>query len=132
MENVFVKLSLAPWLWYDLIVSPHVKQPPINLPKKVCSSMTRFLFKKKVPPYILWRGGMRHYVLSSYLFPFLKVSSLTFEVQTIVFQAKLPRATVFFKVIQYGHENFPNYFESELQNHLVINWSLISNKAPNL
>ena len=39
---------------HDLIISPHVKQTPINLPKKVCSSIQVF-FKKRVSPYFL--GG---------------------------------------------------------------------------
>ena len=50
-------------------------------------------------------GRRRHYALSSYLFPFLKVSSQTFVVQTIVFQAKTPSQCVF-KFIQYDYEIF--------------------------
>ena len=93
---------------HDLIISPHLKHHPINLPKKVCSPMQSF-FKKKFPPPLYFGGrgggGWRHYALSSYLFPFLKVSSLTFAVQSMVFQAKLPSQCVF-KVIQYGYEIF--------------------------
>ena len=76
--------------------------------------MQRF-FKEKVPPYFVRGGGggegggsggeSRHYALSSYLFPFLKVSFLTFVVQTITFQAKLPSHCVF-KGIQYGYKTF--------------------------
>ena len=38
-------------------------------------------------------------------FPFLKVSSLTFVFQTMVFQATLPDPCVF-KLMQYGYEIF--------------------------
>ena len=38
-------------------------------------------FKEKSAPYF-GSGGERHYALSLYLFPFLKLSSLTFVVQT--------------------------------------------------
>ena len=48
---------------------------------------------------------MKHCALSSCLFPFLKVSSLTFVVQTMVFQAKIPSQCVI-KVIQYGYKVF--------------------------
>ena len=86
---------------HDLIISPHVKQPIIILHKKVCSPFLR----KKYPQTFLFFGGGGHYALSSYLFPFLKVSSLTFVVQTTALQAKLPTHCLF-KVIQYGHEIF--------------------------
>ena len=59
---------------------------------------------------------MKHYALSSYLFPFLKVSSLTFVVQTMVFQAKLPSQCVI-KVIQYGYEVFQTVLSLNCQNH---------------
>ena len=49
--------------------------------------------------------GRRHYGLSSNLFPFLKVSCLTFVAQTMAFQAKLPSQRVF-KATQYGYETF--------------------------
>ena len=74
--------------------------------------MQSFSKKKEKGPLILqglggWggrgAGGRRHYALSLYLFPFLKVSFLTFVVQTMAFQAKLPRHCVF-KVMQHGYE----------------------------
>ena len=81
-------------------------------------------FKKKE-----WRGEgiRRHFALSSSLLQFLKVSSLTFVVQTMVFQAKLPShcvfkvkqnylATVFLKSY-----NIPNCFNPELQSHVARN-----------
>ena len=87
--------------------------------------MQRFFYEKSSP--ILWGGdrvewGIRHYALSSYLSPFLKVSSLTFEVQTMAFQAKLPSKCVFkvFKVIQYSYEIFQTVLNLNCQNHLAI------------
>ena len=79
-------------------------------------------FKKKDPSYFVGgrggrgggrRGGWwkRYYDLSSYLFSFLKVLSITFVVQTMTFQAKLP-SHCFFKVI-------PNCFEPELESHIA-------------
>ena len=50
---------------YDLIISPHVKHPPINLAKNVCSPMQGF-FKNKAPPFFR-EGGRRLCDLSSYL-----------------------------------------------------------------
>ena len=84
-----------------LIINLHVKHPPINLPKKVRSAMQSFSRKTLTPFPYFWRiGSGRHYSFSSYIFPFLKVSSLTFMVQTMTFQAKLPTHCVF-NVIQY-------------------------------
>ena len=45
------------------------------------------IFKKKVPH--IWGKAWRNYVLSSYFFPFLIVSFVTFVVQTMTFEAKL-------------------------------------------
>ena len=45
-------------------------------------------FTKKVPPNFV--GGRGDYALSSYLFLFLKVSTLIFAVQSMTFQVKLP------------------------------------------
>ena len=97
--------------------------PMFNIPHKFARKRL-FLhaksFKKKVPPYFggrtpIWMR-MKHYALSSYLFPFLKVSSLTFVVQTMVFQAKLPSQCVI-KVIQYGYEVFQTVLSLNCQNH---------------
>ena len=63
-------------------------------------------FFKKNSPHTLG-GGRRHSTLFSYLFPFLKVSSLTFVVETTIFQPKLP-IQYFFKVTQYGYEKKKN------------------------
>ena len=70
--------------------------------------MKFFLRKKSL--HTLGRGeGVRvgwvriHYDLSLYLFQFLKVSSLNFVVQTMIFQAK-PPSHCYFKVMQYGYE----------------------------
>ena len=102
---------------HDLIITSHVKQLPINLPKKVCCPMQSF-FKKKDPLYFrrVGRRGRRYYSLSSYISPFLKVSSLTFVIQTLTFQAKLPSHCVF-KVIKYGYEIF--------QTVLSLNYKII-------
>ena len=83
--------------------------------------MQRF-FKKKFPHTFGGGGEMRHYSLSSYLSPFLKVSSLIFVVQTMAFQAKLPSKCVFkvFKVIQYSYEIFQTVFNLNCQNHIAI------------
>ena len=87
---------------HDLIISPQVKDPHQFTQKQFVPLCKAFLIKK--PPYTLG-GGRRHYALSSYLFQFLKVSSLTFVVQTVAFQAKKPSQCVF-KVTQYGYEIF--------------------------
>ena len=68
-------------------------------------------FKKKVLSSFFWGGGAgvgggrKHYALSSYLFTFLKVSSLTFLVQTMAFQINLLSQCIL-KVIQYAYEIF--------------------------
>ena len=49
-----VNFSPLPPFLHDLIISPHVKHPPINFPKKICSAMQSF-YTKKVPPYFV--GG---------------------------------------------------------------------------
>ena len=96
--------------------------------------MHSFFMKKKCPNIFKER---RLYALSSYLFPFLKVSSITFVVQTMAFQAKLPSHCVF-KVMQYGYEIFQtvlslSYKIIQLKTfNLVTNFSLISNKTPRL
>ena len=86
LENTFVKLFLP------LALSDHsapCKTPPPPSPhkfdQKSFSSMKSF-FKRKKSPHIF--VGRRHYALSSYLFPFLKVWSLIFVVQTVAFQSK--------------------------------------------
>ena len=58
-------------------------------------------FKKNFPHTL--GGGRRHSSLFSYFFPFLKVSSLTFVVETMTFQPKLP-IKYLFKVTQYGYK----------------------------
>ena len=58
--------------------------------------------KKKVPPlHTFWK---RHHALFSYLFSVVKVSSLTFVVQTMAFETKL--ANQCGKVTQYGYKIF--------------------------
>ena len=93
LENAFVKLPpplprppLPPPL-HDLIISPCVKQPHHH--KFAQKSLFPYakLFKE-ISPLILLRGRI-YYALCSYLFPFLNVSSLSFAVQTMAFQAKL-------------------------------------------
>ena len=76
-------------LLHDLIISPHVKHSPINLPKKIYFPMQSFLLLyKNVSPYFVGERG--DYALSSYLFTFLRDHTLTFAVQIMTFQAKLP------------------------------------------
>ena len=62
-------------------------------------------FKKKVLPYFVG-GEWRHYALSSYLFPFLKVSSLTFVIQTMTFQAKLHSYIVCYHYLEKDFEAY--------------------------
>ena len=65
---------------------------PYNPCKAIpCKFAQKSLFPiSKVPPW----GGRRYYALSSYICPFLKVSSLTFVLQAMAFQAKLPNHCV--------------------------------------
>ena len=48
-EEKSLKRPLKPPQLHDMIISPHVKHLPINLPKNACSPMQSF-FAKKVPP----------------------------------------------------------------------------------
>ena len=64
---------------HDLIISAHVKK---------FFPHAKHFYKNSSP--IICRGERKQYALSSYLFPFLKVSSKTFVAQTTTFQAKLP------------------------------------------
>ena len=108
---------------HDLIISLHVKHLPINLPQNVFSPMQSF-FKKKVAPYFLGGAGRRGggedtLYFTSYLFSFLKVSSLVFVVETMTFQAELPSQCVF-KLIPYGYEIFQTVLSLNC-NHLAKN-----------
>ena len=60
--------------------------PQQIFPEKFVPSCKAFLWKNS--PYTLVARGARYYALSSYFSPFRKVSSLTFVVQTMAFQAK--------------------------------------------
>ena len=71
---------------HDRIISHYVKHPPKNSPKKVCSHM-QIVFMKKVLPYFV--GGEETLCFIFKSFPISKSSSLTFVVQTMIFQAKL-------------------------------------------
>ena len=86
----------------DLTIRLHVKQLHHKFVQKSLFPHAK-LFQEKYPSILL--RGRRYYALSSYFFPFLKVASLTFMVQTMVFQAKVLSHCVF-KVIQYGYEIF--------------------------
>ena len=101
-NSLFVVFDFSPSL-HDLIISHCVKHPPINLPQKVCSLVQRFFMKKIIPYFV---GERREYTLSSYLFPFLKASSLTLAVQNIIFKAKLPSHC--FQIHTIWFWNFPN------------------------
>ena len=70
---------------HDLIIRPYVKQSPHKFAQKILFPM-KSSFKRKKSSHTF--GGRRHYALSSYLLPFLKASSLTSVVQTMVFQSK--------------------------------------------
>ena len=117
LENAFVKLF-----------------PPLAWPNHKSPYWKAFL-REKSP--ILGGRGRRHYALSSELFPFVKVSSLTFVVQTMAFQAN-PISHCVFKVTQYGYEIFLTVLSLNCKImwlktfNLVINLPLISNKNPNL
>ena len=97
---------------HDLIIGSHVKQPHYKLAQKSMFPHAKLFHEKKMPPYFSRR---RFYALS-YLFLFLKVSYITFVVQTMVFQTKLPSHCVF-KVMQYGYEIF--------QTVLSLNYKII-------
>ena len=91
-------------------------------------------FKKKVTD--TFEGEEILCFLSTYLFPFLKVSE-PFVVQTLAFQAELLSDCVF-KVTQYDYKIFQTVLSLKYKIislktfNLVINLSLISNKTPNL
>ena len=72
-------------------------------------------FKKNFPHTL--GGRRRHSTLFSYFFPFLKVSSLTFVVETMTFQPKLP-IKYLFKVTQYGYEK--KIWKKNLQLNMVF------------
>ena len=72
-------------------------------------------FKKNFPHTL--EGGRRHSSLFSYFFPFLKVSSLTFVVETMTFQPKLP-IKYLFKVTQYGYKK--KIWKKNLQLNMVF------------
>ena len=102
---------------HDLIISPHVKHPPKNFPKQFCAPMQSF-FMKTFSLYFVGRDAEETLCFIFKSFPISKISSLTFVVQTMTFQAKLPSLNC--KIVQLKKLN------------LVINLSLISNKASNL
>ena len=52
-QSPICSVKFSPHL-HDLIISRHVKHPPINFPKKVCSPMQSF-FTKKILQY--FEGG---------------------------------------------------------------------------
>ena len=56
---------------HDLIISPHVKHPPKNYPKKSLFSHAKLFYEKSIP--ILCREQRRHYALFINLFPFFQV-----------------------------------------------------------
>ena len=86
----------------DLIISPHVQHPPINLPKKKRK-------KKEVLPYFV--VGEETLCFIFIYFPVSKSSSLQ------LWPSSKNYLATGFKVIQYGFWNFPNCFLPELQNH---------------
>ena len=47
---------------HDLIISPHVKHPLKNLPKKVCYPMQSFFMKKVSPYFVGGRGDTMLYL----------------------------------------------------------------------
>ena len=100
---------------HDLIISPHVKHPPppINLPKRVCFPM-QSLFKKN-PPHTFWGGHTMFYL---HIFPISKSFILTFVLQTMALQARLPSQCVF-KVVQYGYETFQTVLSLNCKNHIA-------------
>ena len=72
---------------HDLVISPYVKHPPLNLPQNFVPPCQAFL-RKKFPH--TWQGEEETLCLAFITFPIFKSSSLTFVVQTMNFQAKLP------------------------------------------
>ena len=76
-----------PPLLHDLIIRTHAKQPSTNFPKKICSPLQSFLRKKSHHTL----GVILETLCFTFIyFPISKVLSLTFVVQTMAFQAKLP------------------------------------------
>ena len=74
----------------------------------------RGYFKKKVPLYF---EGRKHYALSSHLFQFLKVSSLTFVTKNYNLAKKQPSLLRFLK--SYCIVMKRSCFGPELENHLA-------------
>ena len=96
----------------DPIISPHVKHPPINFPKNVCSPM-QSIFMKKDSPYFARGEETLCFILVPFPIPKIFLSQYRFE----IFQTLL---NLNCKIIQLKTLN------------LVINLSIISNKASNL
>ena len=71
-----------PCPFHNLIISPYIKHPRSVCPKKFVALCKGF--SKKMFPYTLGERVTLRFIT----FPISKVSSLTFAVQTITFQAK--------------------------------------------
>ena len=56
---------------HDLIIRPHVKQPPLNLTKKFCSPMKSF-FKEKSLPHFFGERSLSH---KNYTMPCIRIFS---------------------------------------------------------
>ena len=89
---------------HDLIFRPHIKRPHHKFSQKGLFPHGK-PFQEERSPILLRRRRKRYDALSSYFFPFLKVSYLPFVVQTMVFHTKLPSHCVF-KVTHCGYEIF--------------------------
>ena len=113
---------------HDNIISPLVKHPSINLPKKSLFSHAKLFYEKSSP--ILCREERKHYALFSCLSSFLKMLSLTFVVKTMTFRAKLPSHCFQSHAVWFW--NFPNCFKLELQNHTAKNIKLGDKFVTNL
>ena len=74
LENAFVKLPPSPPSLHDLFLSPHVKHPPINFPKKFVPQRKAFFKKRKKVPILF----CLFIVFYFFLFPILFLSFSVF------------------------------------------------------
>ena len=102
-------------LLHDVVISPHLKHRPINMPKRVWSPMQNF-FKKKVPPSLIFisfpipRSFIRNFCGTNYGFSSKRFSKYGYQIfQTI---SSLNSKTIQLKTF-----------------NLVINFSIISNRV---
>ena len=99
LHNVYIKISLVQifsWNWQFWFFGPNLHKKVFPVETRKSEHQTELPKFSELPYFVVVGEGVagggekRHYVLSSYFFPFLKVSSVNFVVQSMTFQAKLP------------------------------------------